>query len=434
MINRIFKSKAKIAVLFALTIVLLSSTCWAATYYIDPTAGEGGVGSQADPFNSWHDVTWAAGNSYLQKRGTTFRDGFTVTASGTSGAHITLGAYGSGPRPIIFSTNDQHTIYVYQRSYIDIKDLHIKNTYNSTGKTQGNGISTGWHDSKSSHITIDNCEVGPTNATGILLYGVHNAIIRNSLLHDAGTGINPAYKSSDDNIHLENCHDYLIEYNESYYSAVGSEIDTSDSGSGYSTGVVRYNIVHNSGPGAALIKLSGHHPNSRADIYYNVVYDGGECIGFQEQLSGTVSNNTIYDCTTRGIAVATQNQEPNGDVVIKNNVIANIGPSGLSWPAAAIGFSDNLSPVEMDNNLYYGLNGDSLAARVNGKNYATVASIAAGTAFEDNGIEADPKFTNTATKDFSLQASSPAIDRGADVSSAVSSEDIAGTPNQQGGL
>ena len=64
-----------------------------ATFYIDPTAGSGGDGSFGAPFDSWADVTWTAGNSYLQKRGTTFSGRITVGASGTSGSRIVVGVY-----------------------------------------------------------------------------------------------------------------------------------------------------------------------------------------------------------------------------------------------------------------------------------------------------------------------------------------------------
>ena len=83
----------------------------AATYYIDPGCSVNGNGTTTDtngqsqvcasssggagPFNTWASVAWAAGNTYLQRGGTTFHGEVTVGASGTAENPITLGSYGS---------------------------------------------------------------------------------------------------------------------------------------------------------------------------------------------------------------------------------------------------------------------------------------------------------------------------------------------------
>ncbi len=65
------------------------------TYYIDPSAGVNGNGlSELTPFNTWVGLTWVAGNTYLQKAGTTYTGIPTLTT-----ANITLGKYGVGSRP-----------------------------------------------------------------------------------------------------------------------------------------------------------------------------------------------------------------------------------------------------------------------------------------------------------------------------------------------
>lgn len=93
-----------------------------ATFYIDPTAGSGGDGSEGDPFDSWADVTWTAGNTYLQKAGTTFSGGIVVGASGTNGNPITIGRYGDGADPIV--TNGSGTgLQSAGVNYINISDF-----------------------------------------------------------------------------------------------------------------------------------------------------------------------------------------------------------------------------------------------------------------------------------------------------------------------
>jgi len=73
--------------------ILLPAWAGAADYYIDPTSGTNGVGSFADPFNTWTGITIATGNDYRQKAGTTWTGTITITASGTSENLILIGAY-----------------------------------------------------------------------------------------------------------------------------------------------------------------------------------------------------------------------------------------------------------------------------------------------------------------------------------------------------
>jgi len=101
-----------------------------ATFYIDPTAAGAGTGTIGDPFQSWASVTWAAGNSYLQKCGTTFLGGVTVGASGTVGNPITIGKYvavsagviNPGDNPKITNTSGVGLTSA-GRDYVNISDI-----------------------------------------------------------------------------------------------------------------------------------------------------------------------------------------------------------------------------------------------------------------------------------------------------------------------
>ena len=85
--------------------------------YIDASVGDGGVGSQADPYNNLSDVNWTTGGDnsifdYLAgspsesptiylKKGQTWRETMTVGASGLAAYPIVVTAYGEGADPII---------------------------------------------------------------------------------------------------------------------------------------------------------------------------------------------------------------------------------------------------------------------------------------------------------------------------------------------
>jgi hypothetical protein len=97
-----------------------------ATFYIDPT-GANGDGSLATPFNSWASVTWTAGNTYLQKAGTTFKGQIKPTADGTRNARIVIGSYpgdGNWPYAIVDGTGIDRPICIQNsRAYITIQDF-----------------------------------------------------------------------------------------------------------------------------------------------------------------------------------------------------------------------------------------------------------------------------------------------------------------------
>lgn len=93
-----------------------------ATYYIDPTVAGTGTGTIGDPFKDWASVSWAAGNFYLQKAGTTYAGSITPGSSGTSGNPITIGRYGDGVNPIAYSAAS-YGVFLSAKQYIDIDGI-----------------------------------------------------------------------------------------------------------------------------------------------------------------------------------------------------------------------------------------------------------------------------------------------------------------------
>lgn len=63
--------------------------------FIDPTAPDGGDGTEAAPFDTWWDVTFEPGTLYVQRAGTV-ASGFVVSGQGTADAPILIGTYGVG--------------------------------------------------------------------------------------------------------------------------------------------------------------------------------------------------------------------------------------------------------------------------------------------------------------------------------------------------
>jgi hypothetical protein len=78
-------------------------------------------GSIEHPFDSWSDVKWVDGHTYLQKRGTVANSiKINIYAS-----NVTLGAYGGGERPVIVSKTKDFAIRAFERSNVTILGLTV---------------------------------------------------------------------------------------------------------------------------------------------------------------------------------------------------------------------------------------------------------------------------------------------------------------------
>jgi parallel beta-helix repeat protein len=92
--------------------------------YIDPDnhSDDEKEGSLEHPFDSWQDVEWIEGYTYLQKRGSVANETSKISIYANN---ITIGAYGEGDEPTIWSTSDDYTFRAFDKSNLIIQDLHI---------------------------------------------------------------------------------------------------------------------------------------------------------------------------------------------------------------------------------------------------------------------------------------------------------------------
>lgn len=136
--------------------------------YIDPTASTNGAGTQADPKNTWVGLTWAAGNAYLQKAGTTFTTAvgsggrIAPSASGTASSRILIGAYGEGSRPRIYNRADTG-FNLDRRAYITLQDFEINNTEATAAGVGGGGDTA----SQSIDVLVQGCYIHSGNVEGM---------------------------------------------------------------------------------------------------------------------------------------------------------------------------------------------------------------------------------------------------------------------------
>lgn len=134
-----------------------------ATYYVDTTQSANGDGSIGSPFNSWASVTWAAGNSYLGKAGTSCAETITPSASGTATSRITIGRYGLGANPIV-GIGQARGVFLSARQFIDIVgiDAAYATSYGFHIRTNGSNIQS---------ITLTDCNAFKNTVNGFYLDG-----------------------------------------------------------------------------------------------------------------------------------------------------------------------------------------------------------------------------------------------------------------------
>jgi hypothetical protein len=94
------------ATLFVLSIFVISSSVFAATFHVDAVNGNDSSNGLSET-TAWKTIAkvnasrFNPGDQILLKRGETWRETLIVSSSGSAGNPITFGAYGSGEKPVI---------------------------------------------------------------------------------------------------------------------------------------------------------------------------------------------------------------------------------------------------------------------------------------------------------------------------------------------
>ena len=140
----------------------------------DGTADKTGAGGA---HNDWASVSWAAGTSYLQKRGTTYDGNLEVRATATLGNEIHIGAYynadgtddASQPKPIIDGKGVvAQCVKSSGKEFINYRDLIVKNA-------TGTGMVMWGHETRNtSYCTIKRCEAHDCGGGGINISALGN--------------------------------------------------------------------------------------------------------------------------------------------------------------------------------------------------------------------------------------------------------------------
>ena len=419
--------------------MLFAANTQAATYYIDPTAGPGGNGSIGSPFDAWSDVTWASGNSYLQKRGTTSLTQIQPRCGGSAGNYITIGTYGTGNKPIIRGVTGSAIYLGYgstQKSYIIIENFDVRNpTSCGIQATVASNVN---------HILIDSVDISGTNEYGITIpFTTGTDIeIRNCKLNNIGLNTNPVYgiifsgtgkawihhntingvgrsgtSDNSDGICLgapiggNGC---IIEYNTitGQHGIAGSGIDLAHSLNTDNTSIsatCRYNTISNCQ--GRCIGLMGDSLNgSQVLIYSNYMSSSPMAIYCYQKFTAFIYNNTIENITDDDFWFsATHDTDGPRTVYFKNNIVSSNSENKIVW--SPNGASSGPYILESDYNDFYASTSQGL--RYNDISYHSLLAWHTSTSRDLHSISSNPHLGSiTAGVNYHLAADSPCRDAG----------------------
>jgi len=147
--------------------------------YIDPENTNDVLedGSSEHPFDSWLDITWSEGFSYLQKRGTTANE---ISKISIYANNVVIGAYGEGENPVIWSASEDYALKAVEKSQIKIENISIvAEKANSSIYFLGDS---------NNDITLENVKI-KGSVYGIYIVGGQNYMIRNNYFQSTNEAI-----------------------------------------------------------------------------------------------------------------------------------------------------------------------------------------------------------------------------------------------------
>lgn len=314
--------------------------------------------------------------------------------------------------PGIEASNRVRCIYGDNKDYITIENLDLKHA-NSSGIKPHNG-SDNW--------IVDTCDLHDNGHFGILVFESNNCTIKDCTIHDQvleeGIYIDSETADSNDGTIIENCIIYDNYENGIYVHG------TTGNGIGTTGVIIRYNHIYGNdssgggnGNGIQITDVDG------VDIYYNLLDDNGlREVTFAGSQNIGVYNNVINNVADSGYPVVNNNGCTTG-INIKNNIIQT------SDNDVTLIKIQNSGAATIDNNCYYSSGNYNNAWHWNATDYDTFAAWKTGSSQDANSVNSDPLMTDPANGDFTLQATSPCVDAGTNVSLT---RDYAGDPVPQG--
>jgi hypothetical protein len=387
------------------------------TYYVATNGNNSNPGTLSSPWKTIQKAANAAGaGDTVYVRGGTYREKVTVNRSGSAGNFITFSSY-PGETAVIdvngvaMDTYPDGGFVINGKNYVQVIGFRIINS-NSTN-AGGFGIVC----AESDHCVIKNNSTYNTYRSGIIVRSSTNVIIDGNDVELANNGGNQ---------------EMITISGGSFITVSNNHVHHGGSGSG-GEGIDVKNGAHD-----VLVKSNHVHDNYRVGIYIDA-YDGNN-------YNITVDGNRVYNNARSGIAIAAENSGYNvNNVVVINNLVYSNGTSGIvlgDWGAGTLSnitianntvfqngigkghggialWATRASDVIVRNNIVSQNEGFTIEVQGTPLSETTITNnLLHGYRNADNEVTGtkqvvgNPLFVNSSDADFSLIATSPAINAG----------------------
>jgi hypothetical protein len=404
------------------------------SYFISPSGNNLNDGSFGKP---WQTVNYGLGKIFpgdtLQiLEGTYYEVVNGFARSGLENALITVKNFNNDR--VIINGSGKWTVFDFNgRSYYHFKGLEMTNA------VWAGFCGTNYH-----HCIISDCTIhgiGPSTGTAVGIYvsptsgvadsSTYNVIERNSIYDCYGEGIYVGKDAYGLPPNGSSCNHNIIRYNEVYRCVEGIELKSGSkynqvignkvhdgNGGQYSAGIIAYehtlidsNQIHNNSNDGMFIQ-GNFNRITRNAIYrnghYGILVSGDQSSWNNYKDSGDdnfFANNTVVSNTSWGVYLWANASYDSRNTVLKNNLlIDNGGYQLVVLPYASAG-------LVLDSNDWFSKSGSMVSYR--GQEFSTRTELDQAYGSNSNSLTVDPLFSGVDADDYSLQNTSPIIDRGA---------------------
>ena len=406
------------------------------SYFVAPTGNNTNDGSWGKP---WQTINYGLGRIFpgdtLQLlEGTYYELLNNFVRSGQENRLITIKSYQNNK--VILNGNGKWTV-------IEFKNM---NYYHFQGLEVTNAVWSGFNGTNYHHCVISNCiihGIGPSSGTSVGIYvcptsgvadsSTYNLIERNTIYDCAGEGIYVGKDAHGLPPNGSSCNNNIIRYNDLYRCVEGIEIKSGSkynqvignkvhdgNGGEYSAGIIAYEHT--------LIDSNHVHHNSNDGMYIqgnfnkimrNAIYKNGHCgivvTGDQSfwnnyRDSGDdnfIANNTIVSNASSGIYLWGNATYDSRNTMLKNNLLIDNNTFQL------VVLSNASAGLVLDSNDWFSNSGSTVSYK--GQDISTNAGLDQAYGSNTNSLSVDPLFFAAYADDYSLQNTSPIIDRGVSV-------------------
>lgn len=391
-----------------------------ATYYVSPSGSDANGGTLDAPWRTIQRAadTLAPGDTAWIRSGT-YHERVVVTRSGASGAPITFAAY-PGETPVLDGTGVSMPDWlsglfeISVTAYVDVRGLRVQNV-------GPNAENAGFLVASSQHVLLAANVTEETRSSGIGVWGCQDVTL------DGNELIRACHEGTQEQISIGGTTGFVVTGNRVHDAggtANGGEgICLKDGSSG---GWVHGNTVWNVPQKVGIYVDAWDKHTFDIEVDGNVVHDCADGIALSSEMGGLlenvrVTNNVVYANTYRGLTVSdwgTAPSHPMLNVLVANNTFVEHGAGGWGGGIAVDG--QQITGVALRNNIVFAnasfqvlvASGVPAAQLTVDHNLIHPFMQYEGEITGTDSIHADPLFVNTATHDYHLSASSPAIDKG----------------------